>query len=73
MKSACNDAKRAVKGGATAAPLAEAKADTRERRIAELAYSLALARGFGQGHELEDWLKAEREIDAEIGDEAHRR
>jgi hypothetical protein len=36
----------------------------RELRIAELAYSKAQARGFEPGHELEDWLATEREIDA---------
>jgi len=36
----------------------------RERHIAERAYARALARGFEPGHELEDWLEAEREVDA---------
>lgn len=31
--------------------------------IAESAYYRAEARGFEAGHELEDWLAAEREID----------
>lgn len=31
-----------------------------EARIAELAYFKAEARGFEPGHELEDWLEAER-------------
>lgn len=35
----------------------------REARIAELAYLHAERRGFEPGHELEDWLTAEREID----------
>ena len=35
-------------------------------RIAELAYFRALARGFEPGHELEDWLAAEAEIDQRI-------
>ena len=32
-------------------------------RIAERAYELARRRGFQPGHELEDWLQAEREIE----------
>lgn len=32
--------------------------------IATAAYYLAAARGFGPGHELEDWLAAERRIRA---------
>jgi hypothetical protein len=36
----------------------------REGRIARRAYELAAARGFEPGHELEDWLQAEKEIDA---------
>lgn len=35
----------------------------REARIAELAYLRAEGRGFQPGHELEDWLEAERELD----------
>jgi hypothetical protein len=35
----------------------------REERIAELAYSYAHARGFEPGHEVEDWLRAEKEVD----------
>lgn len=33
-------------------------------RIATRAYELASQRGFDPGHELEDWLQAEREIEA---------
>lgn len=33
-------------------------------RIAKRAYELAAQRGFRAGHELEDWLQAEREIEA---------
>jgi hypothetical protein len=36
---------------------------TREARIAEQAYWRAERRGFAPGHELEDWLHAEREVD----------
>jgi hypothetical protein len=37
----------------------------RHRRIAESAYLSAAARGFGGDHELDDWLAAEREVDAQ--------
>lgn len=33
-------------------------------RIARRAYALAKQRGFSPGHELDDWLQAEREIEA---------
>jgi len=36
---------------------------SREERIAESAYLAAKARGFAPGYELEDWLKAEKEVD----------
>jgi len=36
---------------------------SRHELIAELAYFRALKRGFEPGHELEDWLAAEAEID----------
>lgn len=38
--------------------------EERHRRIAEAAYLRAAARGFAPGHELDDWLAAERELDA---------
>lgn len=41
----------------------------RQRRhtmIAEAAYFRALRRGFAPGHELDDWLAAEAQIDAEL-------
>jgi hypothetical protein len=37
--------------------------EEREAMIAEAAYYRAEARGFEAGHELEDWLSAEAEID----------
>jgi hypothetical protein len=37
--------------------------ESREARIAERAYWRAERRGFAPGHELEDWLHAEREVD----------
>lgn len=38
----------------------------REARIAELAYSRAEQRSFDPGHELDDWLWAEREVDGSM-------
>jgi len=45
-------------------PLDDASAD-RLKRIAEAAYRRAQSRNFAPGHDLEDWLEAEKEIDAE--------
>jgi hypothetical protein len=39
-------------------------ADDRRAMIAEAAYLRAEGRGFIQGHETEDWLAAEHEVDA---------
>src|ERR1700744_5647757 len=39
-------------------------AEERHRRIGELAYRRAEQRGFAPGNEVEDWLEAEREVDA---------
>lgn len=36
----------------------------RHRRISDLAYRRAEQRGFAPGGETEDWLEAEREVDA---------
>jgi len=36
---------------------------SRESAIAEIAYFLALNRGFEPGHEVEDWLAAEAEFE----------
>ena len=41
----------------------ESSADERRRRIAMAAYYRAERRGFAPGHEVEDWLAAEAEID----------
>lgn len=38
---------------------------SREERIAQAAYWRAERRGFEPGHDLDDWLHAEREIDAQ--------
>jgi hypothetical protein len=42
-------------------------AKSREAMIAELAYFRAQSRGFEPGHEVEDWLAAETEIDKRSG------
>src|SRR3974390_3446107 len=42
-------------------------ADERRTMICEAAYFLAERRGFQPGHELEDWLRAESQIDAALG------
>jgi hypothetical protein len=55
----------------TAAAVAKATAtftnfvapETRAALIAEAAYYRAVHRGFAPGHETEDWLAAEREVD----------
>jgi hypothetical protein len=39
----------------------------RHQVIAETAYSIAERRGFVPGHELADWLEAEREVDQACG------
>jgi Protein of unknown function (DUF2934) len=41
-------------------------ADLRHRLIAETAYRLAQSRGFGPGHEVEDWLSAEAQVDTAL-------
>jgi hypothetical protein len=40
--------------------------EERQRMIAEAAYFRALQRGFSGGDSVEDWLAAEREIDARL-------
>ena len=44
----------------------EINAEERWRMIANSAYLKAEARGFAPGHETEDWLQAEKEVDALI-------
>lgn len=41
--------------------------ESREARIAEAAYWRAERRGFQAGHELDDWLEAEKEVDSKSG------
>ncbi len=40
--------------------------EERNACIAEAAYFIAMDRGFSSGHELQDWLTAENEIDARL-------
>ncbi len=47
-----------------AAAEAGARAAYQRAKVAEAAYFIAERRGFGPGHELEDWLAAEAEIEA---------
>jgi Protein of unknown function (DUF2934) len=42
----------------------QSEVDARHRRISEAAYRIAEARGFANGSELDDWLAAERDVDA---------
>lgn len=53
----------------TAAPAIAPPIDAERRHamISEAAYYLAEQRTFCPGHELEDWLTAEREIDCALG------
>ena len=48
----------------TSPPRAAVAADDRRAMIAEAAYLRAEGRGFAPGHETEDWLAAEVEVDA---------
>ncbi len=41
--------------------------EERHQRIAEAAYAIAELRGFAPGHELSDWLTAEKEVDRRCG------
>lgn len=50
----------------TAAPAPpDEAAEIRHRRIAHAAYLLASARNFAGGDPMQDWLDAERSVDAE--------
>lgn len=44
-------------------------AEKRRIMIAEAAYYMSERRGFEAGREVEDWLLAERQVDAELSDE----
>lgn len=45
---------------------------SRDQLIAEAAYLLAAGRGFAPGHELDDWLAAEKSVDARLAAEIKR-
>ncbi len=40
--------------------------DERHRMICEAAYLIAQARGFAPGREIDDWLLAEKQVDAAL-------
>jgi hypothetical protein len=44
-------------------------AENREASIALAAYLIAQRRGFAPGHELDDWLAAENEVDQRLAGE----
>jgi Protein of unknown function (DUF2934) len=47
-------------------PVKRLSAEERRSRIAQAAYFRAERRNFAPGHELEDWVAAEAEIDREL-------
>jgi hypothetical protein len=49
-----------------ASSLASVTAEVRQAMIAEAAYYIAEQRGFGEGRGLEDWLLAEKQVDAKL-------
>jgi hypothetical protein len=62
--SAAQPPGRARKPPTLGLPRVQVSADERRRLIAENAYLRAERRGFVPGHETEDWLAAEAEVDA---------
>ncbi len=54
-----------------AGAMLDVSSDERMSMIADQAYQLAEARGFEPGHELEDWLTAERAIDDRLAGHPH--
>ena len=62
-----NSARRAArtrKSPPATPPLANLTSEARRALVAETAYLRAERRGFAPGHETEDWLAAEAEVDA---------
>lgn len=57
---------RSAPGSRSKSLKAPPELNTREKMIAECAYYFAERRGFGDGGALDDWLAAEREIDASL-------
>jgi hypothetical protein len=62
--AAARRAPRARKSLAEMAPRLQLTPEARRTLIAETAYLRAERRGFTPGHETEDWLAAEAEVDA---------
>ncbi len=60
--------KRPKTARAAAAVQPAPRNDTLRQRIAEKAYGIYLERGQQHGHDLDDWLEAERVTLAEIGE-----
>ena len=63
-----SSANAAITGGSLERREIPSLSEDREQRIAEAAYWRAERRGFEPGHELDDWLEAEREVDAQKSD-----
>jgi Protein of unknown function (DUF2934) len=61
-----NARKQTQKSPRPAAPTPMPDGDALRRQVAERAYSLYVARGRAPGHELEDWLEAERLVREEL-------
>ncbi len=55
--------KKVASGKKSSPQKSAAKAEGRQRLIAEAAYFIAERRGFEAGHELDDWLLAEIEVE----------
>ena len=45
--------------------------ENREACIAETAYPIAQRRDFAPGHEIDDWLAADNEVDQRLAGEGH--
>jgi Protein of unknown function (DUF2934) len=60
---------RKPRAEASATPVAPHFHEDRRALIAEAAYLIAHSRGFAPGHELEDWLSAEEEVDQRLSGE----
>jgi hypothetical protein len=59
-------AKPDAPGEGISKPAPRSSGESRMNRIARRAHEIYVARGGAHGKALEDWLQAEREIDAEI-------
>jgi len=55
----------------SALPAAQIDPALRHQMIAEVAFSIAQARGFTPSQELDDWLAAEREIEQRLSNPDH--